>query len=205
MTNAGIDFDLKSIDILKNDLVCQGKTINGCSIRVVDDFNRDLGQMKVGNIQFKGEFLCKGYLNKDNKDLFADGWLCTGDIGFLSGQNLYIVGRKKDMFFMHGKNIYMRDIEQIIFERYGVRSAACGENNAMEEKSKIYLFMELEISSAEYTKKKKEIIMFIQGETGIKLSDVIFKDDMFMTQVGKFSKAELLKKYKKQNCPEVNS
>lgn len=135
----------------------------------------------------------------------ADGWLCTGDIGFLSGQNLYIVGRKKDMFFMHGKNIYMRDIEQIIFERYGVRSAACGENNAMEEKSKIYLFMELEISSAEYTKKKKEIIMFIQGETGIKLSDVIFKDDMFMTQVGKFSKAELLKKYKKQNCPEVNS
>lgn len=75
----------------------------------------------------------------------------------------------------------------------------------MEEKSKIYLFMELEISSAEYTKKKKEIIMFIQGETGIKLSDVIFKDDMFMTQVGKFSKAELLKKYKKQNCPEVNS
>lgn len=58
----------------------------------------------------------------------------------------------------------------------------------MEEKSKIYLFMELEISSAEYTKKKKEIIMFIQGETGIKLSDVIFKDDMFMTQVGKFSK-----------------
>lgn len=181
--DTGIDFDLKSIDILKNDLVCQGKTINGCSIRVVDDFNRDLGQMKVGNIQFKGEFLCKGYLNKDNKDLFADGWLCTGDIGFLSGQNLYIVGRKKDMFFMHGKNIYMRDIEQIIFERYGVRSAACGENNAMEEKSKIYLFMELEISSAEYTKKKKEIIMFIQGETGIKLSDVIFKDDMFMTQV----------------------
>ena len=203
--DTGIDFDLKSIDILKNDLVCQGKTINGCSIRVVDDFNRDLGQMKVGNIQFKGEFLCKGYLNKDNKDLFADGWLCTGDIGFLSGQNLYIVGRKKDMFFMHGKNIYMRDIEQIIFERYGVRSAACGENNAMEEKSKIYLFMELEISSAEYTKKKKEIIMFIQGGTGIKLSDVIFKDDMFMTQVGKFSKAELLKKYKKQNCPEVNS
>lgn len=53
----------------------------------------------------------------------------------------------------------------------------------MEEKSKIYLFMELEISSAEYTKKKKEIIMFIQGETGIKLSDVIFKDDMFMTQI----------------------
>lgn len=203
--DTGIDFDLKSIDILKNDLVCQGKTINGCSIRIVDDFNRDLGQMKVGNIQFKGEFLCKGYLNKDNKDLFADGWLCTGDIGFLSGQNLYIVGRKKDMFFMHGKNVYMRDIEQIIFERYGVRSAACGENNAMEEKSKIYLFMELEISSAEYTKKKKEIIMFIQGETGIKLSDVIFKDDMFMTQVGKFSKAELLKKYKKQNCPEVNS
>ena len=50
--DTGIDFDLKSIDILKNDLVCQGKTINGCSIRVVDDFNRDLGQMKVGNIQF---------------------------------------------------------------------------------------------------------------------------------------------------------
>lgn len=113
--------------------------------------------MKVGNIQFKGEFLCKGYLNKDNKDLFADGWLCTGDIGFLSGQNLYIVGRKK-ICFHAWKNIYMRDIEQIIFERYGVRSAACGENNAMEEKSKIYLFMELEISSAEYTKRRRKLL-----------------------------------------------
>lgn len=200
----GIDFDWKSLEILKNDLICQGKTINGCSIRIVDDFNRDIDRMKIGNIQLKGEFLCKGYLNKDSKDLFVDGWLCTGDIGFLSEEeNLYIVGRKKDMFFMHGKNIYMRDIEQIILNRYGVRSAACGENNAMEEKSKIYLFMELGISSAEYDDKKREVIMFVQRETGIKLSDVVFESELFMTQVGKFSKVALLKKYKERNCSET--
>lgn len=102
--DTGIDFDLKSIDILKNDLVCQGKTINGCSIRVVDDFNRDLGQMKVGNIQFKGEFLCKGYLNKDNKDLFADGWLCTGDGAYHAAwcwEEHFI-----PFFYAHGYNVY---------------------------------------------------------------------------------------------------
>ena len=102
------------------------------------------------------------------------------------------------MFFIHGKNIYMRDIEQIIFDKYKVRSAACGENNAMEEKSKIYLFVEMEVSASEASNKKNEVIAFVQREIGIKLSDVIFKNDMFMTQVGKFSKATLLKKYKEQ-------
>lgn len=196
--DSGIDFDLKSLEVLKHDLICQGKAINGCYVRIVDDLYQELGQMKIGNIQLKGDFLCKGYINKESKDLFIDDWLCTGDIGFLSGENLYIVGRKKDMFFIHGKNIYMRDIEQIIFDKYKVRSAACGENNAMEEKSKIYLFVEMEVSASEASNKKNEVIAFVQREIGIKLSDVIFKNDMFMTQVGKFSKATLLKKYKEQ-------
>ena len=106
------------------------------------------------------------------------------------------MGRKKDMFFIHGKNVYMRDIEQLILNKYGVRSAACGENNAAEEKSKIYLFIELDVNPNNYEDKKVEIIKYIQHETGIKLSDVIFRDSIFMTQVGKFSKNSLLKIYK---------
>lgn len=192
----GIDYELDSLKVLKNDLVCQGSAIRGCSIKIVDDFGNDLGKMKIGNIQLKGEFLCKGYFNKESLDLFTDGWLNTGDLGFISESGLFIVGRKKDMFFIHGKNVYMRDIEQLILNKYGVRSAACGENDATEEKSKIYLFIELDVNPNNYEDKKVEIIKYIQHETGIKLSDVIFRDSMFMTQVGKFSKNSLLKIYK---------
>lgn len=191
----GIGFDMKSLEILQEDIVCQGSAITGCTVQIVDDYGTALGENTVGNIQLKGDFLCKGYLNRKSEELFSGEWLNTGDIGLVQKSRLYIVGRKKDMYFMHGKNIYMRDIEQIILDTYGVRSAACGENITTEENLKVYLFMELAVHEEERESKKKEIIRLLQQKIGVKLEDVIFKNSMFMTEVGKFSKAELLKRY----------
>lgn len=200
----GIGFSLDSFRVLEKDLVCQGTAISGCKIRIVDNKDTDLGEMNIGNIQLKSDFFCKGYINLSNECLYKDNWLDTGDLGFLCNGYLFVVGRKKDMFFMHGKNIYMRDIEQIIFDKYKVRSAACGEDILTKDKSRIYLFVELEVSNYEYLELKKEIIILVQREIGVKLEDVIFKKNLTMKYGGKISKSTLLENYKKK-CLETNS
>lgn len=195
--SVGIAYDMNSMKILSEDLVCQGTALEGCEIRITDDNNNNLGEKKIGNIQIKGDYLCKGYFKKVSEELFEGNWLRTGDIGFLWERSLFIVGRKKDMFFLHGKNVYMRDIEQIILEKYQVRSAACGEHDAKEDKSKIYLFVELLPEEQNMDVVRNEIFQVVQKETGIRLADVVLGNDLFMTQIGKVSKSKLLEMYKK--------
>lgn len=201
-----IDFDIKNLEILKDDLICQGTPLKGSKVRIVNDEYELLSEYSVGNIQIGGNHLCKGYLNKDSSELFTNGWLNTGDIGFIVKGCLYIIGRKKDMFFLNGKNIYLRDIEQIIKDQFGVRNAACGENISAKGKSFIYLFLEMDLSQDDIKRQKKEIQQMVLKEAGIKIEDVIFMDKLLMTQIGKISKPELLKKYKesKKESNEIN-
>lgn len=70
----------------------------------------------VGEVQVRGENVCKGYYNdpKKTEELFtADGWMRTGDSGYLDkNRNLFLRGRKKSMILgANGQNIYPEEIE----------------------------------------------------------------------------------------------
>lgn len=58
---------------------------------------KDVASGQRGEILIKGQVVSKGYYNnaKATTDSFVDGWFCTGDIGILRGEKLYIVDRKK--------------------------------------------------------------------------------------------------------------
>lgn len=92
-----------------------GSPIDGCHLRICDDDNNDLGKFKIGNIQIKGKNIMSGYYQdkKATEESFTeDGWLNTGDIGFLHENNLVITGRSKEMIIVNGKNYFFSDIEQ---------------------------------------------------------------------------------------------
>lgn len=64
---------------------------------VVDERLQDVEPGRPGEILLKGPMIFRGYHNRpaENAEAFHDGWFCTGDIGEMRGDLLYIVDRKK--------------------------------------------------------------------------------------------------------------
>jgi len=73
----------------------------------------------VGEIFVKGPMVTKGYYRRDeeNNRLFQDGWLATGDLGYLDQEGfLYVIDRRDDLIISGGENIYPSEIESVLSE-----------------------------------------------------------------------------------------
>ncbi len=104
-----------------------GYPVTNCSLRICDEQNNILPENTVGLIQIKGKNVTKGYYNnmKDTDRLISsDGWLNTGDLGFLRNGRLVVTGRAKDIIFVNGQNFYPHDLERIA---EGVADVRLGE------------------------------------------------------------------------------
>ncbi|MGJ3237441.1 MAG: class I adenylate-forming enzyme family protein [Anaerolineae bacterium] len=96
-------------------------------MRIVDDNGQDLPPNQVGEIVGKGPILMAGYYKRPDltKQAIRDGWLYTGDLGYVDEEGyLYLVDRKKDLIISGGVNVYPRDIEEIVVQHPAVLEAA---------------------------------------------------------------------------------
>jgi fatty-acyl-CoA synthase len=91
-----------------------GPTLPGIEVRVVGDDGTVLGEREVGVLQLRGESVTPGYLTVDGPvpTQDAEGWLDTGDEGYLVAGEVVVCGRRKDVIIMGGRNIYPTDIER---------------------------------------------------------------------------------------------
>lgn len=81
---------------------------------------------ETGEIAVKGPQVMKGYWNRpeETEMVLKDGWLLTGDIGYMNEKGyFFIVDRKKDMILAGGYNIYPREIEEVLYEHEAVQEA----------------------------------------------------------------------------------
>ena len=108
----------------------EGFPVGGCAVRVVDADDHAVAERVVGHIQIRGANVTSGYYGLSSDLLFtADGWLRTGDLGFLNAGRLCVTGRVKDMLIVNGQNLYAHDVEQAAQQVEGVaagRVAVCG-------------------------------------------------------------------------------
>ncbi|MGW5151709.1 fatty acyl-AMP ligase [Rhodococcus koreensis] len=89
-----------------------GSGIPEADIRIVDPQTRALSvPNRIGEIWVAGAQVARGYWNGPNPDAFADGYLRTGDLGVVIDDELYVVGRLKDLIIIRGRNFYPHDIE----------------------------------------------------------------------------------------------
>lgn len=103
-------------------LVSCGSPIPGTEVRVLGDDGRPVPDRRVGEIAVRSNCLLSGYYRRPELHPFtADGWYMTGDMGYLAGGELYVVGRRKDLIINAGKNIYPADIEAVVNDVPGVR------------------------------------------------------------------------------------
>jgi fatty-acyl-CoA synthase len=106
-------------------VVSVGVPVAGIGVRIVDDRSRPHPPRHIGSIEVRGAAVSRGYLT-ENGWLDApvrDGWLCTGDLGYLDEHGLlYVCGRAKDVIVIAGNNIYPTDIERAACAVSGVRA-----------------------------------------------------------------------------------
>jgi fatty-acyl-CoA synthase len=93
-----------------------GRLLPNQHVRILSDSGAIAPDDSVGEIAIQSDCLFTGYYNRPDltAEAFLDGWYRTGDLGFLSEGELYVVGRKKDLLIVGGENIYPQDIEEIV-------------------------------------------------------------------------------------------
>jgi fatty-acyl-CoA synthase len=101
-----------------------GRAMPGYRVEIRDDQNRGLPDRRVGRVCIQGPSLMKGYyrnLQATRGVTTADGWLDTGDMGYLISGELVITGRSKDLIIFNGRNIWPQDLEWAVEKLDGVR------------------------------------------------------------------------------------
>ncbi|MFB7483873.1 amino acid adenylation domain-containing protein [Streptomyces anulatus] len=97
------------------ELMDVGLPVAGCAVRIVDDAGTVLGDRRTGHIMVSGPQLARGYhrLPDVSAEVFAGGWLRTGDLGFLRNGRLCVTGRHKDVLFLNGRTFHATDMEEV--------------------------------------------------------------------------------------------
>jgi fatty-acyl-CoA synthase len=106
-------------------LVMLGRPVPGLEIRIVDPVSGDArGEREVGELEIRGTSITTGYYRRpDATDAaFHDGWLRSGDLGYLVDGELVICGRIKDLIIVGGRNVYPEDVERAAASVEGVRA-----------------------------------------------------------------------------------
>jgi len=91
-----------------------GRALPGHGIEVRDEAGHVLGERQVGRIFASGPSLMKTYFGEPEetaKVLSPDGWLDTGDLGYLLDGEIVITGRAKDLIIVNGRNVWPQDLE----------------------------------------------------------------------------------------------
>lgn len=127
--DTGVVTDLVDLDRLENDAVAvapnadsvrtrefvlNGPVLPLHELEIRDPDGAVLPEKRVGRVFTRGPSLMQGYFNRPEETeavLSADGWLDTGDLGYLCNGQIVITGRAKDLILVNGRNIWPQDLE----------------------------------------------------------------------------------------------
>jgi fatty-acyl-CoA synthase len=132
---AGLTLDTVALDDLARGVAAPagaGRTraIASCGpprmeLRIGGTDGAELPERHVGEILVRGASTMSGYLGPSATDPFRDGWLYTGDLGYLASGELYVTGRAKDLVIAMGHNYYPEDFEWAAARVEGVKPGRC--------------------------------------------------------------------------------
>ena len=108
-------------------LASAGRPILTYEVRIVDKDGKDVAPGEIGEIIVRSECMTVGYWNlpEETSKTIKEGWLYTGDFGRFDEEGyVYIVDRKNDMIISGGKNIYPREIEEVLYKHDAILEAA---------------------------------------------------------------------------------
>ena len=102
-----------------------GKPVTGMEVEIRSGDGSVLTERGIGKVHVRGRSVMHSYFRDEESTravLSPDGWLDTGDMGYLSNGYVFIVGRAKDMIIINGRNHWPQDIEWAVEQLPGFKS-----------------------------------------------------------------------------------
>jgi aryl carrier-like protein len=133
----------------------------------------------VGHILIRGPNVTRGYFGDPEataQAIGADGWVDTGDLGFMHEGSLYIAGRSKEIIFVNGQNYYPYDLENIAQRAPGLdlnKLVAAGVAREGSKGEELVVFVLHRGSMQEFLPTAAAVSRLINEHTGLEVAQVI--------------------------------
>ena len=173
-----------------------GKAVKDMKIEVREDDGTVLPDRIIGKVWCTGPSLMLGYFRDEDstKACMQDGWLDTGDMGYLSDGYIFIVGRAKDMIIINGKNHWPQDIEWAVEQLPGFKAgdiAAFSITTVGGEEAPAVLVQCRTSDEAERAKLREQIKDKVRSVTGMNcVVELVPPRTLPRTSSGKLSRAK---------------
>jgi len=172
-----------------------GTVLPGHELEARDAAGKTLPERHCGVLHVRGPSVMSGYLNDPRasaQSLSADGWLNTGDLGYLVGGQVVITGREKDLIIINGRNIWPQDLECLAEELSGVRprdAAAFSVPDAQGEETAVLVVQCRNSDGQEHTWLMEELRRRVREEFSIDcLVELVPPHTLPQTSSGKLSR-----------------
>jgi acyl-CoA synthetase (AMP-forming)/AMP-acid ligase II len=187
------------------EIVSVGQPLPDFSLRVVDREHRELPERCVGRLLVRGPSLMEGYLGhrRATARTLRDGWLDTGDLGFVADGDLYLTGRAKDVLILRGRNHSPVEVEHAVDTVDGVRTGCTATVSFMPEDGERELLLVMVearrgVPEREYLQIGEKVSQAVLAATGLDLDrvEVLEPGALPRTSSGKIRRHEALQRWR---------
>ncbi len=166
-------------------------TFDGTEIKITNENDEELPNERLGYIQLRSKAVTKGFYNDPvttKNTISEDGWLNTGDIGFIHNKQLVITGREKEMILINGQNYFPNDLDTLLEELEGIKfqqAISCNVFNEKAHTDEVFVFVLYKGPVKEFIPLTMQIKRHISLKLGIPVRKVIAVDRIHKTTSGK--------------------
>jgi len=186
-------------------LVNCGAPLPGHTVLILNDFGQSLPDRQCGTIHVRGPSVMSGYFGDPDATsavLSEDGWLNTGDIGYLDNGTLVITGREKDMIILNGRNIWPQDLEFYAEQQPEIRPGDASAISVPATDGSETAVMVVQYRETDENKRKElsdRIARIVREELGISCTiELVPAHTLPRTSSGKLSRAGTQRDYLKR-------
>ncbi len=155
-----------------------GRPFPGHDLRILGQDGQDRAEREVGEVVLRGPSVMRGYWEdaETTASTLRDGWLHTGDLGYLAGGHLHICGRTKDLLISNGRNYHPQDLEMQAGEVEGVRRGnvvAFAVQSTAGGQERIVVAAETRAPDSEWRRLARAVEERILAHLGLKVDEVV--------------------------------
>jgi len=180
----------------------EGPAVKDIKIRITAEDNTTLASNHIGLVQIRGPSVTSGFYRDEEASaevMAGDGWLNTGDLGFLTGNSeLVITGRHKDIIFSNAQNYFPHDIEGVALQLPELelnKVVAYGVRQPGSDSDELLVFVLFRADLAGFVGIARDLTRHINEQMGLEVSHVIPVQRIPKTTSGKLQRRILAQDY----------